>query len=145
MHTFKQFSLIVTEQPTDRPIGSPAEAAEFMQKYIGQNAFESFLVVPLDGRARPTGFYVVSQGTLTQSIVHPREVFQIAIREGAASILLIHNHPSGIGRPSTEDDEVTTRLAEAGRMLGIKVLDHLIVCEGEVFSYATDAFQFLDA
>lgn len=72
---------------------------------------------------------VVSQGTLTASLVHPREVFRPALREAAAAVVLVHNHPSGDPTPSREDREITTRLAAAGELLGIPVLDHVVVAE----------------
>jgi DNA repair protein RadC len=72
---------------------------------------------------------VISQGTLTASLVHPREVFRPALREAAAAVVLVHNHPSGDPTPSREDREITTRLAEAGDLLGIPVLDHVVVAE----------------
>ncbi|MAE94776.1 MAG: hypothetical protein CL910_08965 [Deltaproteobacteria bacterium] len=90
---------------------------------------EQFLVVLLDGRHRVLGEARASEGTLTASLVHPREVFRPALREGAAAIVLVHNHPSGDPSPSTEDRAVTQRLVRAGELLGIQVLDHVVVAE----------------
>ncbi len=92
-------------------------------------AHERFLVLLLNGRHRVLGQQVVSQGTLTASLVHPREVFRVALREAAAALVLVHNHPSGDPTPSHEDRVVTTRLARAGEILGVRVLDHVIVAE----------------
>jgi DNA repair protein RadC len=72
---------------------------------------------------------VISQGTLTASLVHPREVFRPALRDAAAALVLVHNHPSGDPTPSAEDREVTARLAKAGEILGIRVVDHVVVAE----------------
>jgi DNA repair protein RadC len=72
---------------------------------------------------------LVSQGTLTASLVHPREVFRPALRESAAALVLVHNHPSGDPTPSREDREITERLMRAGEILGIPVLDHVVVAE----------------
>ena len=72
---------------------------------------------------------MISQGTLTASLVHPREVFRPALRDAAAAVVLVHNHPSGDPTPSREDREITQRLAEAGELLGIPVLDHVVVAE----------------
>jgi DNA repair protein RadC len=72
---------------------------------------------------------LVSQGTLTASLVHPREVFRPALRESAAALVLVHNHPSGDPTPSREDREITERLMQAGEILGIPVLDHVVVAE----------------
>jgi len=89
----------------------------------------------LDGKNRITGLHIVSEGSLNQSIVHPRETFKAAILANAAAVILAHNHPSGDTSPSREDREITRRLQEAGELLGIKVLDHVIV--------ATDTGNYL--
>ena len=81
----------------------------------------------LDGKNRVTAVHLVSQGSLSQSIVHPRETFKSAVLANAAAVILVHNHPSGDVTPSREDAEITRRLKEAGELLGIRVLDHLIV------------------
>lgn len=90
---------------------------------------EMFLTVHLDGKNRAVCMDVVSVGSLNQSIVHPREVFKTALLSNAAAILLIHQHPSGDPAPSSEDIAITRRLKDAGELLGIKVLDHVIVGE----------------
>ena len=83
----------------------------------------------LDGRHRVIRHALISQGTLTASLVHPREVFRPALREPAAAIVLVHNHPSGDPTPSREDVEITQRLVDAGRILGVPVIDHVVVAE----------------
>jgi DNA repair protein RadC len=90
---------------------------------------EIFMVLLLDSKNRLLGEERISEGSLNGAIVHPREVFQSAIRESAASILAIHNHPSGDPSPSEEDYRVTLRLKEAGELLGIHLLDHVILGE----------------
>jgi DNA repair protein RadC len=90
---------------------------------------ERFFAVLLDGRHRVLGHEVVSQGTLTASLVHPREVFRPALRACAAALILVHNHPSGDPTPSAEDRDVTSRLAHAGEILGVRVVDHVVVAE----------------
>lgn len=77
----------------------------------------------------------VSEGSLNQSIVHPREVFIPAVKESAAAIILVHNHPTGDPAPSSEDIAITRRLREAGDIMGIKVLDHIIIGDGEFVSF----------
>ena len=77
----------------------------------------------------------VSEGSLTASIVHPREVFKDAIRESAAAVILVHNHPSGDPSPSQEDIEITQRLVKSGEIVGIRVLDHIIIGDGRHFSF----------
>jgi DNA repair protein RadC len=100
---------------------------------------ESFVVVLLDGKNRPLGFRTVSVGILTASLVHPREVFSVAVSERAAAVVLLHNHPSGDATPSAEDHGITRRLCEAGDLLGIRVLDHLVLgAEGKYFSFADE-------
>ncbi len=96
---------------------------------------EIFTVILLDSKNRFLREVTVAIGSLNQSIVHPREVFRPAVQEAAASVIFVHNHPSGDPAPSEEDVRVTERLVEAGRLLGICVLDHIIVGEGRYFSF----------
>ena len=79
---------------------------------------------------------LVSEGSLNASVVHPREVFRIAITESAASIIVLHNHPSGNIQPSKEDIEITKKLIDAGELIDIKVLDHIIIAGDNFFSFA---------
>ena len=97
---------------------------------------ESFFVLMLDSKNRLIGVNLVSMGSLNSSIVVARECFKPAIVASAAAVIFCHNHPSGDAAPSREDRECTQRLVEAGRILGIRVLDHVIVGEGEHFSFA---------
>lgn len=99
---------------------------------------EEFLAVLLDGKNRFLREVGISVGSLTASIVHPREVFLPAIRESAGAVVLVHNHPSGDPTPSPEDLEVTRRLVDAGEILGIRVLDHLIIGERSYTSLVHD-------
>jgi len=89
-------------------------------------AEEVFSIVTLDTKNNVTGAFEVSRGALNDSIVHPREVFKRAILQNASSIALMHNHPSGDPKPSSEDLQITKRLEEAGKILGINILDHII-------------------
>jgi DNA repair protein RadC len=88
---------------------------------------EYFLALHLDGKNRVVCIDIVSTGSLNQSIVHPRELFKTALLSSAAAIILIHNHPTGDPMPSTEDITITRRLMDAGDMIGIKVLDHIVI------------------
>lgn len=97
---------------------------------------EVFKLIMLDGKNRIFSDYVVSEGCLTSSIVHPREVYIQAIRNSAASVIFMHNHPSGDPAPSPEDIEITKRLVSVGDLVGIKVLDHIIMGDGEYLSFA---------
>lgn len=110
----------------DRPIRSPEDAVPLVQHYASA-AKEHFLIVLLNTRHRPIGVEVVSIGTLSASLVHPREVFRPAIVQAAASVILVHNHPSGDPTPSEDDLDITQRLRRVGEMVGIEVLDHLIL------------------
>jgi len=111
------------------PVRGPADVFRHFHARLRHARHERFLVVLLDGRHRMMREVVISQGTLTASLVHPREVFRPALREAAAAVVLVHNHPSGDPTPSTEDREITVRLAEAGSLLGVPVLDHVVVAE----------------
>ena len=97
---------------------------------------EVFVVLLLDSRHRLIGEVEVSRGSLNQSLVHPREVFGPALREAAAALLVVHNHPSGDPAPSREDHEVTQRLVRAGEILGIRVIDHLVIGGTDFTSFA---------
>ena len=99
---------------------------------------EVFKCVLLDARNRIQREVTVSEGSLTGSIVHPREVFSPAIRDSAAAVLFVHNHPSGDPTPSQEDIQITKQLVEAGKILGIRVLDHVIVGEERSMSFADE-------
>jgi DNA repair protein RadC len=97
---------------------------------------EVFRVLNLDSKNKLLNFQDVSRGSLSTSVVHPREVFWSAVHERAACVICLHNHPSGDPAPSREDRECTARLFNAGRILGIRVLDHVIVGENDYYSFA---------
>jgi DNA repair protein RadC len=97
---------------------------------------EIFKVVLLDAKHAIVRDATVSEGSLTLSIVHPREVFTMAVRESAAAVIFLHNHPSGDPTPSQEDRALTARLVSAGEVLGIRVLDHIVVGDGRYVSFA---------
>lgn len=117
--------------PADRPIISSTSAAVEHLKNIRDKKQEYFVVLTLDGASRLINNTVVFQGTLNQSLVHPREVFAQAIEDRAASIIVAHNHPSGSVEPSTEDIAITNKLKEAGELLGIEVIDHILLTKDE--------------
>ena len=99
---------------------------------------EVFLALLLDGRNRLRAEIVVSEGTLTTALVHPREVFAPAIRDRAAALILVHNHPSGDPTPSSEDVALTERLRQVGEVVGIRVLDHVVIGHGRYVSFADE-------
>lgn len=113
--------------PAERPVISSPDEAYKQLDYLKSKKQECFAVLTLDGANRLIDNLVVFQGTLNQSLIHPREIFAKAIEDRAASIILAHNHPSGNPEPSEEDKRVTKKLKEAGNLLGIDVLDHLII------------------
>jgi DNA repair protein RadC len=113
----------------DGPLSSPQEVASYLMPRLSLLAQEHFLTLHLNTKNRLLGTETVTIGTLDASLVHPREVFKTAIKRSAASIILVHNHPSGDPNPSTEDIEITRRLMEAGNLIGIEVLDHIIIGE----------------
>lgn len=98
-------------------------------RFLNNETKEYFLSLHLDGKNRVVCIDIVSIGSLNQSIVHPRETFKSALLSSAAAIILIHNHPSGDPTASREDMEITRRLKEAGELLGIRILDHIIIGE----------------
>lgn len=109
-------------------IRSPQDAQELAASYIADEDREVFLVMMLNTKNQVIGLHRAHVGSLNASIVHPRDVMKCAILNNAASSIIVsHQHPSGDPSPSREDVEVTKRLAEAGRILGIEVLDHVIV------------------
>jgi len=110
-------------------IQGPDTVGDILIKHIGSEDREHFVILMLDTRNKLIGIHTVSIGTLNASLIHPREVFKVPIISNAASIILGHNHPSGDLEPSKEDLDVTNRLKQAGGLLGIRVLDHVIVSD----------------
>ena len=113
-----------------RTISSPKDAYEMIKEQLEGLDREQFIIACLNTKNEPTNISVVSVGTLNKAIVHPREVFKTAILSNAASIMAFHNHPSGETTPSQQDIQLTNRLYEAGELIGIKLLDHLIIGDG---------------
>ena len=132
------FRISLTREPgvtlAERPsMEAPAQAAPILRQYIGDIDREVFVLAMLTVRHRVLGLHTVSVGCLTASLVHPREVFKPAILSGSAALVIAHNHPSGDPEPSAEDLALTRRLAAAGSVLGIEVLDHLVIGEAGRF------------
>ncbi len=107
----------------------------YVQKKIGREKQEHFIALYLDTQNRLIQDRSISVGTLNAALVHPREVFEPAVVARAASIIVAHNHPSGVTEPSSEDRDITKRLVETGRVLGIELRDHIIVSPIEHFSF----------
>lgn len=116
----------------------PKVIYNLLRNVIGNEAQENVVVVLLNNKLHITGLSTVSVGTIDASIVAPREVFRPAILANAAGIIIAHNHPSGECKPSDEDRELTKKIYEAGELLCIKVLDHVVIGDGEYYSFAQD-------
>ncbi len=101
---------------------------------------EYFFAVLLDNKHRKLKDVQVSQGSLTASLVHPRDVFVPVVREAAAAVVFVHNHPSGDPTPSREDLEITRRLREVGDLVGVRVLDHIVIGNGRYVSFVDDGY-----
>lgn len=119
----KESSLLYKE----RSVHSPEDGYQLLKMFLEDKDREHFIVASLDTKNQPVSINVCHIGSLNASIVHPREVMKAAILSNASSIIVGHNHPSGRAEPSREDKEVTKRLVEAGKIIGIEVLDHIIV------------------
>jgi DNA repair protein RadC len=107
---------------------------------LADERHEQFFAVLLDNRNRKIKDVRISQGSLTASIVHPRDVYLPVIRESAAAVIFVHNHPSGDPTPSAEDFEITRRLREVGELVGVRVLDHLVIGRGRYVSFVDDGY-----
>jgi DNA repair protein RadC len=121
-------------------IRSAVDASTLLHTYLADVDREHFVVLMLDQKNKVIGIHTVSMGSLTASVVHPREVFKPAILSNAAAIILAHNHPSGQPQTSQEDRVLTVRLVTAGKLLGISILDHVIIGDGTsaYFSFADE-------
>jgi DNA repair protein RadC len=97
---------------------------------------EYFVTITVDSKNRTIGYHTISIGSLSTSVVHPRECLKAALLDSAAAVIFLHNHPSGDPAPSREDRDCTTRLTAAAKILGIRVLDHVVFGEREYFSFA---------
>lgn len=126
---------LASRQRVALPVASPADVAGLVMEEMRNYRREHFRVVMLDVKNRVLGTEEISIGSLNASLVHPREVFRPALLKSCAGIILVHNHPSGDPTPSSEDLEVTRRLCEAGKLLGIEVLDHVVIGDGKFFSF----------
>ena len=115
--------------------GDVEKIGEFFVQELWNEPGEVFSMVMLDKRLRIIGYRVVSRGILDRTIVHPREIFQPAVKELAYAVVVAHNHPSGDTTPSREDISLTARLKQAGDIMGITLLDHIIVGRKQFSSF----------
>ena len=131
-----QIRLAILREPSQEPLPSiqtPEDLGQYLEpmKYLSE---ENFVALHLDAKNQVMGYQIVSQGTLSMSLVHPREVFKAALLNNAYCIVVAHNHPAGSPDPSCEDLETTKQLVAAGKILGVSILDHLIVSYRQVSS-----------
>jgi DNA repair protein RadC len=126
----------LNQQSVERrfPVTRGKEVFEYIRLEAETLDKEHFWILTLNSRNQITGKDLVSVGSLDAAIVHPREIFKCCIKKSAAAIILVHNHPSGDPDPSDEDMDITRRLVEAGKLLGIHVLDHVVVARGKYYS-----------
>ena len=117
-------------------IDSASSAAGLFMEDLRFEKKEHFRTLLLDAKGKVIYIDEVSVGGLTMAPVHPREVFSSAVKRGACGVILVHNHPSGDPTPSMEDRSLTDRLVEAGKLMGIRVLDHIIIGDGKYYSFA---------
>jgi len=115
-----------------------SQVYEAFRDEFGRLDREMFIALLLDGKNQVLGFNVVSVGSLTATLVHPREVFKPAILANAAALILVHNHPSGDPEPSAEDRAITDRLRQAADLIGIKIPDHVVIGDGSFRSFAEE-------
>ena len=127
---------IASAKPIEKiHLSCPQDVADFLMPRLRYAAKEQFVVILLNNKNKVIGTEVVSEGSLSSSIVHPREVFAPAILHHAAAIMVAHNHPSGEPKPSIEDEEVTRLLLRSGKVLGIPMIDHVIIGDGNYYSF----------
>ena len=127
---------IASAKPIEKiHLSCPQDVADFLMPRLRYAAKEQFVVILLNSKNKVIGTEVVSEGSLSSSIVHPREVYAPAMLHHAAAIMVAHNHPSGDPKPSLEDEEVTRMLSRSGKVLGIPMIDHVIIGDGNYYSF----------
>ena len=116
-----------------RDTSNPRETAALLMTMLQDEPSEVFAILCVTTKYRVIAYYEVSRGTLDATLVHPREVFKVALLANAAAIILTHNHPSGDPSPSPDDVQLTRRLVDAGALLGVEVLDHIVVGDSRYY------------
>jgi DNA repair protein RadC len=127
----------LAEQLVERPsLGNPRESGEYLSARLRHLPYEVFACLYLDNRHRVLGFEELFRGTVDGASVHPREVVRACLRHNAAAVIFAHNHPSGVAEPSAADQSITRELGQALRLVGVRVLDHLVIGHAEPVSMA---------
>ena len=129
----KREHLEMDEESVD--IRNPEAVYKLISTRIREKSKEHFKLILLNSRNKTIGISTISIGTLTTSLVHPREVFKEALVHSAASVILAHNHPSGDPEPSEDDVKITKKLVESGKILGVEVIDHIIIGKNHFYSF----------
>jgi DNA repair protein RadC len=114
---------------------SPTDVASFLRSRLGNSKIEEFWLLLVDNKNRFMDFVFLSRGTVDQAPVYPREVLGLALERKVGGVILVHNHPGGDPRPSSQDDALTDRITNLGRELDIRILDHIIVSDAGYYSY----------
>lgn len=130
--------------PKEPHFSNPGTIAEYLMPKLRYLEKEEFIVCSLNSKNKMTHYEVLFKGTLTNTIVHPREVYYEVIKNKAASIVVVHNHPSGDPTPSMDDNKLTKVLKETGKIMGIPLLDHLIIGNGAYYSYSESIDDWFD-
>ena len=145
--TWRRVRLSLVRERADHSFSHPravrhgGDVVALLREFLGDDPRERFAVVYLDTRNAPIAVHEAHVGTCDSSPVHPREIFGPAVALAATAIVVAHNHPSGDPTPSTEDRAVTQRLREAGELLGIQLLDHIVVGSARYYSFADETFR----
>lgn len=128
--------LAQTRWEAGSPLRSSEDVFRHFRERLEKEKREIFYVILLTNKNRKIQEVKISEGSLTASLVHPREVYNPVIRESAAAVIFVHNHPSGDPSPSPEDLEITRRLKEVGELMGVRVLDHVVIGHDRYFSFS---------
>lgn len=121
-------------------IRSATGAADFFRKITPDNSREHVIALYLDGSHRPVSYSLVATGSATECTIHPREIFQRAVLVGAKAVIMGHNHPSQSVEPSKSDYDITRRIRDAGELLDIKLLDHIVFSDSKHYSFSEKGF-----
>lgn len=142
LKSWRRVQLTLVRKPAPEPytLHGPDDLARLAAAFIASDPREVLVAIYLDNRHRPIAVHRVSIGTVTSTAVHPREVFGPGLQLGAESLVVAHNHPSGDPSPSSEDRMVTERLRQAGQLLGVELLDHVVLGSARYFSFATETY-----
>jgi DNA repair protein RadC len=139
-----QYHLVRTMN--EAALNDPSKVTDYMKDaFQNEPQKEQFWVISLNRKNKPICRHCVSVGTLTSSLVHPREVFAVAIQSSAAAIIISHNHPSGDPAPSSQDRKVTRVINEAGRIMGIELIDHVIIGDSDEDPNGHGYYSFQEA